>query len=59
MRERISLETVSDFTINIRKAFYGPGRRWKDNISMDLREIGWEGVDWMHLEQLGTSGGFL
>jgi hypothetical protein len=22
-----------------------------DNIRMDLREIGWEGVDWMHLAQ--------
>jgi hypothetical protein len=25
--------------------------RWEDNIRMDLREIGWEGVDWMHLAQ--------
>jgi hypothetical protein len=24
---------------------------WKDNIRMDLREIGWERVDWMHLVQ--------
>jgi hypothetical protein len=24
-------------------------RRWEDNNRMDLREIGWEGVDWMHL----------
>jgi hypothetical protein len=23
-----------------------PGRRWVDNIKMDLREIGWDGVDW-------------
>jgi hypothetical protein len=23
--------------------------RWKDSIKMDLREIGWEDVDWMHL----------
>jgi len=22
-----------------------------DNIRMDLEEIGWEGVDWMHLAQ--------
>jgi hypothetical protein len=28
-----------------------PRRRWEDNIRMDLREIGWEGVDWMHLAQ--------
>jgi hypothetical protein len=24
-------------------------RRWEDNIRMDAREIGWEGVDWIHL----------
>jgi len=24
-------------------------RRWKDNIRMDLREIGWEGVDCIYL----------
>jgi hypothetical protein len=26
---------------------------WKDNISLDLRQTGWEGVDWMHLTQDG------
>jgi hypothetical protein len=26
-----------------------PRRRWEDNIRMDLREIGWEGVDWILL----------
>jgi hypothetical protein len=25
--------------------------RWEDNIRMDLREIVWEGVDWMHLAE--------
>jgi len=25
--------------------------RWEDNIRMDLREIGWHGVDWVHLTQ--------
>jgi hypothetical protein len=23
--------------------------RWEDNIRTDLKEIGWEDVDWMHL----------
>jgi len=23
--------------------------RWEENITLDLREIGWEGVDWMHM----------
>jgi hypothetical protein len=27
-----------------------PSRRWED-IRMDLREIGWEGVDWIHLAE--------
>jgi hypothetical protein len=26
-------------------------RRWEDNIKMDLKEIGWEGVDRIHLAQ--------
>jgi hypothetical protein len=34
-------------------------RRWDDNIRIELREIGWEGVDWMHVAQVGTSGGLL
>jgi hypothetical protein len=25
--------------------------RWEDNIRMDLREIGWEYLDWIHLAQ--------
>jgi hypothetical protein len=28
-----------------------PRRRWEDNIKMDLREIGWAGMDWIHLAQ--------
>jgi hypothetical protein len=29
-----------------------PGRprcRWVDNIKIDLREIGWDGVDWIDM----------
>jgi hypothetical protein len=28
-----------------------PRRRWVDKIKMDLREIGWNGVDWIDLAQ--------
>jgi hypothetical protein len=28
-----------------------PRRRWVDNIKMDLREIGWDGGDWIDLVQ--------
>jgi hypothetical protein len=35
-----------------------PRHRWEDNISVDLRKIGWEGVDCIHL-RIGTGGGLL
>jgi hypothetical protein len=28
-----------------------PRRRWVDNIKMDLRKIGWDGVDWIDMSQ--------
>jgi hypothetical protein len=28
-----------------------PRRRWEDGIRMDLREIGWGSVEWIHLAQ--------
>jgi hypothetical protein len=28
-----------------------PRRRWVDNIKMDLRDIGWDGMDWIDLAQ--------
>jgi hypothetical protein len=30
-----------------------PRSRWEDNTRMDLREVGWEGVDWF---RIGTNG---
>jgi hypothetical protein len=36
-----------------------PRRRWEDNIRIDLRKIGWEDVDWIHLAPDRTSGGLL
>jgi hypothetical protein len=33
-----------------KRPFGRPRRRWED-IRMDLREIGWEGVEWIHLAQ--------
>jgi hypothetical protein len=32
-----------------KRPFWIPGRRWEDNIRINRREIGWEGVDWIHL----------
>jgi hypothetical protein len=28
-----------------------PRHRWDDTIKMNLREIGWDGVNWIHLAQ--------
>jgi hypothetical protein len=28
-----------------------PRRRWVDNIKMDLKEIGWDGMDWIDVAQ--------
>jgi hypothetical protein len=28
-----------------------PRRRWADNIKMELREIAWDGMDWIDLVQ--------
>jgi hypothetical protein len=33
-----------------------PRRRWVDNIKIDLREIGWDGTDWL---RIGTSEGVM
>jgi hypothetical protein len=33
--------------------------KWDYNIRMDLRELGWEDVGWMHLAQDRASGGLL
>jgi hypothetical protein len=27
-----------------------PRRRWVGSIKMDLREIGWDGTDWINLD---------
>jgi hypothetical protein len=35
-----------------KRPFRKPRRRWVDNIGMDLRAKGREGVDWMHLTQV-------
>jgi hypothetical protein len=34
-----------------RRSLGRPRRRWEDNIKMDLREVGWGGMDWINLAQ--------
>jgi len=33
------------------RALGRPMHRWKDNIKMDLQEVGCEGMDWIDLAQ--------
>jgi hypothetical protein len=33
-----------------------PRRRWVDNVKMDLREVGWDGVDWSGSGQGAVEG---
>jgi hypothetical protein len=35
----------------VRRPLGRPKRRWEDNIKTDLREVGWEGADWIDLAQ--------
>jgi hypothetical protein len=35
-------------------------RKWKDNMKMDIKEIGWECLEWIYLAQdKHSSGGLL
>jgi hypothetical protein len=33
-----------------------PRLRWEDNIKVDVQEVGFEGMDWIVLAQIGTGG---
>jgi hypothetical protein len=33
--------------------------RWVDSIKMDLREIEWDGIDWIDVTQVREQGGLL
>jgi hypothetical protein len=35
----------------VRRPLGRPRRRWDDNIKIDLREIGFGDMDWIHLAQ--------
>jgi hypothetical protein len=36
-----------------------PRHMWVDHIKMDLRKVGWDGMDWIELAQDRNSGGLL
>jgi hypothetical protein len=44
---------------NGRRLLERPKSRWKNNIKMDIRELGCRGIDWIDLAQDKTGGGLL
>jgi hypothetical protein len=35
----------------VKRTLGRPRRKWEDNIRMDLKVIGWGGMDWIDLDQ--------
>jgi hypothetical protein len=50
---------VSDGRPERKRPLRRPRRRREDNIKVDLREIGIDGLNWIRLDRIGPSGGFL
>jgi hypothetical protein len=49
-------ETTNAYRISVgkpegKRPLGRPRRRWMNNIKMNLREIGWDGMDWIDLAQ--------
>jgi hypothetical protein len=50
------VETRNTYRISVeepegKRPLARPRRRWVDNIKTNLREIGWDGMDWIDLAQ--------
>jgi hypothetical protein len=43
--------TIMSGKLEGKRLLGGASHRWEDINRMDLSEIGWEGVEWMHLAQ--------
>jgi hypothetical protein len=44
-------ETRNTYMILVGRTLGRLRRRWVNNINLDLREIGWDGIDWIDLAQ--------
>jgi hypothetical protein len=44
-------EVRGAYNILVGRPLLRPRRRWEDNIKLDLREIGFGDVDWIHWAQ--------
>ena len=51
MEDRTGAYRVLVGTSEAKKPLGSHGHRWEDNIKMDLKGRGWEGMEWIHLAQ--------
>jgi hypothetical protein len=51
MRERRKAYMILVGKPDGRRPLEIPRRRWLDNVKMDLRDIGWDDMDWIDLTQ--------
>ena len=51
MGESEGVYTVFVGTLEGKKPLGKPRRRWEDNAKMDLKEVGYEGMDWIELAE--------
>jgi hypothetical protein len=51
-RERREMCTGFWWEIPREKPLESPRRRWEYGVKLDLREIGWGGVGWIHLAKV-------
>jgi hypothetical protein len=56
MGERRNAYKILAGKLEVKSPLVRPRRRWENNIRMDLWEIGWEVVDWIHLSQDTVAG---
>jgi hypothetical protein len=52
MGERRNTYNIVDGKRELKRPLGRPRRRWEDNIRMDIREVWWDCLDWMHLVQV-------
>jgi hypothetical protein len=55
----VTLPSDAIYSELLMKLLGRPRCMWVDNIKMELREIGWGGMDWVDLAEDRTSGGLL
>ena len=51
VRINVDCVTLQDLSCGLVCFLGRPRRRWEDNITMDLQEVGWGDMDWIDIAQ--------